>query len=748
MKKTIIIPMILLPLFFVFPKVASAATNLSFDSDHQTVEIGQNFTLDIIAQSNDIAFYSADLEISFNGSVVNIIDLEISAGALLDCANGEVTLTNPYNSGTIRAQIFRNDCAPLAVNTATILARLKFRAASVGTTNIKVETVNYRSASSVNETSINKPSVTVSALASDTVNPALSINAITPNPTNTSPITITGAASDNVEVAKVTWSNNRGGNGLARINVGNWTLDAPLEVGVNIITVTATDTSDNTASGTITITYAPAQATVSLNPAVQNAGIGSTFTVTLRVNDVANLDNLTTDILFDSSKISYDHAGISNNIASLNWTADILECSTPSPGCKNLLVKSNLVNLLNGSADIITLYFIANVAGTNNFTYANNHVYGALFNEITSSWNSASATIASVAVISNNCTAFTYSSYSSCASSGTQSRTILTRYPLNCAGGNPESLTRACTYIPSAPAGAGPSTPQSDVSAAPVSGVCGATLKTCAIGAPSNVTDTDAVYYRWNCLGVNNGANTACSLNKSAVPLNATDKSGGSDSSGAAVANATSTPAQAAAAAANTARASATVISFPITNSSLYDKLKGKIILKVQDKGQAYYISPKEKKAYYLGRPQEAFQLIRSQGLGITNGNLEKIPVNLSILNGLDSDSDGLPDAFEEAIGTNKNKADTDGDRYSDKEELAGGFSPIAKGKKMNYNRTLANTLKGKILLQVEHKGEAWYVSPANGQRYFLARPADAFNLMRRLGVGVTDGDYKILGGK
>lgn len=191
-----------------------------------------------------------------------------------------------------------------------------------------------------------------------------------------------------------------------------------------------------------------------------------------------------------------------------------------------------------------------------------------------------------------------------------------------------------------------------------------------------------------------------------------------------------------------------TAASFVVTNDSLYEKLKGKIVLKVQDKGQAYYISPSEKKMYYLGRPADAFQVIRNQGVGIINGSLDKIPVNLNILSGTDSDNDGLPDAFEEAMGTNKNQADTDNDGHSEKEELSLGYSPLKKNKKLGFDNALIAKLKGKILLQVEHKGEAWYVNPADGKRYFLSRPADAFNLMRQLGVGVNNSDYGALGGK
>lgn len=459
MKKSIIIPIILLSLFFLWPSIARAATNLSFDLDHHSVAVGRDFIVDIIAQSNDTTFYSADFEISFDRAVISLTTVDTSAGSLLDCATGEVWRSDPYNldTGTIMAQAFRHDCAPLAVNSATILARLKFTALSVGAATIKVEQVDYRSSSGVNETNINKPSVTVSVIASDTVSPSLSINPITANPTKISPITITGSVADDVEVAQVTWSNNRGGNGQAAVNTGagSWTLDAPLTAGDNIISVTAADTSHNTALKTITITYAPAQAAVSLNPSSQNVKAGDTFSVSLRVNDVAAMDNLTADLLFDSSKISYDHAAISNNIAGLNWTADVFDCATPAPGCKNILVKSNFVNLLNGSADLITLYFVAKVVGTNSFTYANNHVYDGSFNETTASWNSAVAIIALASVTSNNCTSFTYSSYSSCQSSGTQSRTILTRSPLNCVGGTPEPLSRSCVYTPPVTSGGG-----------------------------------------------------------------------------------------------------------------------------------------------------------------------------------------------------------------------------------------------------------------------------------------------------
>ena len=51
--------------------------------------------------------------------------------------------------------------------------------------------------------------------------------------------------------------------------------------------------------------------------------------------------------------------------------------------------------------------------------------------------------------------------------------------------------------------------------------------------------------------------------------------------------------------------------------------------------------------------------------------------------------------------------------------------------------------LKGYILLQVESNGEAWYIDPQDGLRYYLARPTDAFNIMRLLGLGATHADIE-----
>jgi uncharacterized protein YkwD len=52
-----------------------------------------------------------------------------------------------------------------------------------------------------------------------------------------------------------------------------------------------------------------------------------------------------------------------------------------------------------------------------------------------------------------------------------------------------------------------------------------------------------------------------------------------------------------------------------------------------------------------------------------------------------------------------------------------------------------ARTL-GYILLQVESHGEAWYVDPVSGNRYYMKDGPTAYEMMRTFGLGMTEADY------
>jgi len=170
--------------------------------------------------------------------------------------------------------------------------------------------------------------------------------------------------------------------------------------------------------------------------------------------------------------------------------------------------------------------------------------------------------------------------------------------------------------------------------------------------------------------------------------------------------------------------------------------LTGRILLQVEDKGQAWYVNPKNQNRFFLGTPTNAFQIMKGLGFGINNNDLIKIPIGISTVNCTDSDIDGLCDNLENAIGTNKNNKDTDNDGYDDKKELGNGYNPLGEGKYViDKNFTQKNS--GKIFLQAEKNGEAWYVEPVSQKRYFLGRPAEAFRIMQTFGLGITNVDLK-----
>ncbi|MBI4779042.1 C39 family peptidase [Candidatus Falkowbacteria bacterium] len=106
----------------------------------------------------------------------------------------------------------------------------------------------------------------------------------------------------------------------------------------------------------------------------------------------------------------------------------------------------------------------------------------------------------------------------------------------------------------------------------------------------------------------------------------------------------------------------------------------GYILLQVEANGEAWYVYPANGKAYYLGRPADAFNIMKALALGAKH----------DFIMGAD----------------------------------------IFPGR-----------LSGMILLDVEQNGEAYYIYPGNLKKYYLGRPADAFNIMRELGLGITNAD-------
>lgn len=179
----------------------------------------------------------------------------------------------------------------------------------------------------------------------------------------------------------------------------------------------------------------------------------------------------------------------------------------------------------------------------------------------------------------------------------------------------------------------------------------------------------------------------------------------------------------------------------PSAPSAIAKAVRGAILLQVQERGEAWYVRPDTAQRVYLGRPADAFSIMRAFGAGIRNADLDKIPLAFeNFQNGDDGDHDGISDVAERALGTDPQKFDTDGDGYGDGDEVKSGFSPFGMGKPL-FDFAFAKKQAGKIFLSVERNGEAWYVNPSDMKRYYLGRPGDAFEIMRRTGRGITNVD-------
>ncbi|MFA5047858.1 MAG: hypothetical protein WC516_02330 [Patescibacteria group bacterium] len=127
------------------------------------------------------------------------------------------------------------------------------------------------------------------------------------------------------------------------------------------------------------------------------------------------------------------------------------------------------------------------------------------------------------------------------------------------------------------------------------------------------------------------------------------------------------------------------------------------------------------------------YEALLKVGVPIANKDLAKIPVADFNFKGTDSDKDGLPDVLEQSLGTNPNKADSDGDSNSDKKEILSGYDPLAKAKKLPIDNNFVKSAKGKVLIQSGGHGEAWYVSVKDGKRYFLGVPAAGADVIKQL---------------
>lgn len=176
-------------------------------------------------------------------------------------------------------------------------------------------------------------------------------------------------------------------------------------------------------------------------------------------------------------------------------------------------------------------------------------------------------------------------------------------------------------------------------------------------------------------------------------------------------------------------------------DNSLVSRLNGYILLQVESHGEAWYVSPVDQARIYMRDGFVAYDVMANLGLGITNADLAKIRVGAEDrFECIDSDGDALCDKLEEGLGTDPLNPDSDKDGYNDRLEVLNNYNPLGANK-LNFDQSLADRLRGRIVLQVESHGEAWYINPQNGLRYYMPDGPAAYQIMRFLSLGITNND-------
>jgi len=147
--------------------------------------------------------------------------------------------------------------------------------------------------------------------AADTTLPVVSISG--PTTTSSTPLSISGTASDNIGVTQVTWVNDRGGSGTAS-GTTSWSASGiALQSGANTITVTAYDAAGNKGTAKLTITYNAPDTTL---PVVSISGPTTSSSTPLSISGTAS-DNIgVTQVTWAN-----DRGGSGNATGTASWSA-------------------------------------------------------------------------------------------------------------------------------------------------------------------------------------------------------------------------------------------------------------------------------------------------------------------------------------------------------------------------------------------------------------------------------------------
>lgn len=174
----------------------------------------------------------------------------------------------------------------------------------------------------------------------------------------------------------------------------------------------------------------------------------------------------------------------------------------------------------------------------------------------------------------------------------------------------------------------------------------------------------------------------------------------------------------------------------PVSAQTMAEAYAGSVLVSVETPVRAWYVSPTRKIRVSVDSATELAALISTEALGVTTDDLNGIPMAYVVgVIGPDTDSDGLLNTDEIAMGTDPHRVDTDSDGYWDDLELRNSYSPRG-AQKMAVNHDVYMRLRGRIVMAVQQHGEVWYVSPLEPKRYYVG-DTQGIEKMKQLGLRV-----------
>lgn len=130
------------------------------------------------------------------------------------------------------------------------------------------------------------------------------------------------------------------------------------------------------------------------------------------------------------------------------------------------------------------------------------------------------------------------------------------------------------------------------------------------------------------------------------------------------------------------------LLPFVSHGKSTVDTLKGQILLQSERGGSAWYTDPVTKRRYTLGTKKRALKVLRSRAVGVGSTVMKKIP------------------------------------RAKDN---------------WDANETVFRTYKGRVILDINNRGVAWYVDPVTRKRYKMKNPKQTAKVIRAVGQPVKN---------